>query len=84
MPPTPKQARPAIRLSSRAVADRIEKRIRAGEFGEHGRLPSTPDLAKQYGVSPGSARRARRELELRGVVRVVSGKGTFTLPPAEL
>ena len=28
------------------VADRIERRIRAGEFGESGRLPGETDLAE--------------------------------------
>jgi len=59
------------------VANRIEKRIRAGEFGDSGRLPSENDLAEWYGVARMTIRRAARELTERGLVRVVPGKGTF-------
>lgn len=59
------------------VADRIERRIRAGEFGETGRLPSEAALAEWYGVARMTVRRAHQELIARGLVRVVAGKGTF-------
>ena len=61
------------------VADRIEARIKAGEFGESGRLPSRAKLAAWYGVSGGSVRKAARLLERRGLIEVVPGMGTFTL-----
>jgi DNA-binding GntR family transcriptional regulator len=64
-----------------AVADRIDARIRAGEFGEGGRLPSRHQLAAWYGVGDGSVRKAVRLLEGRGLVRVLPGKGTFALVP---
>jgi DNA-binding GntR family transcriptional regulator len=59
------------------VADRLERRIRAGEFGESGRLPSESDLADWYGVARMTVRRAHAELTERGLVTVVPGKGTF-------
>lgn len=59
------------------VADRIERRIRAGEFGESGRLPSEAALAEWYGVARMTIRRAHAELTERGLVTVVPGKGTF-------
>lgn len=58
------------------VANRIERRIRAGEFGD-GRLPSENDLAGWYGVARMTVRRAHQELIERGLVRVVPGKGTY-------
>jgi DNA-binding GntR family transcriptional regulator len=59
------------------VANRLERRIRAGEFGEAGRLPGETDLAEWYGVARMTIRRAHQELVQRGLVRVVPGKGTF-------
>jgi GntR family transcriptional regulator len=59
------------------IADRLERRIRAGEFGDTGRLPGETDLAEWYGVARMTIRRAHRELVERGLVRVVPGKGTF-------
>jgi GntR family transcriptional regulator len=65
------------------VANRIERRIRAGEFGESGRLPSETDLADWYGVARMTVRRAHQELTERGLVRVVAGKGTFVIRPQQ-
>lgn len=59
------------------IADRIEDRIRRGEFGEHGTLPGSSDLAEWYGVSIGVIAHAREELKRRGLVKVVPGYGTF-------
>lgn len=59
------------------VADRLERRIRAGEWGEAGRLPSETDLAEWYGVARMTVRRAERLLTERGLVIVVPSKGTF-------
>jgi DNA-binding GntR family transcriptional regulator len=61
------------------VAERIEKRIRAGEFGESGRLPRREQLAAHYGVSESSVRKALHSLERRGLVRIMPAKGTFAL-----
>lgn len=37
------------------VTDRLEDRIRRGEFGADGKLPGTADLADWYGVGRGVA-----------------------------
>jgi len=63
------------------IANRIERRIRAGEFGDAGRLPGETDLAEWYGVARMTIRRAHQELVHRGLVRVVPGKGTFVTRP---
>lgn len=64
------------------VADRIEDRIRRGEFGQGGKLPGTFDLAEWYGVSIEVIRHARKELKHRGLVVVVVGHGTYVRPGA--
>ncbi len=59
------------------VADRLEDRIRRGEFGADGQLPSTVELADWYGVSVSVIRHARKELLHRGLVTFIVGRGTF-------
>ncbi|MGA2828255.1 MAG: GntR family transcriptional regulator [Streptosporangiaceae bacterium] len=44
---------------------------------QRARLPGERDLAKEYGVALGTARRAVKELVERGLVRVLPGRGTF-------
>ncbi|HEY1822887.1 MAG TPA: GntR family transcriptional regulator, partial [Trebonia sp.] len=44
------------------IADRLEDRIRRGEFGADGQLPATGELAEWYGVSAWVVRHARKEL----------------------
>jgi DNA-binding GntR family transcriptional regulator len=63
------------------VANRLERRIRAGEFGEAGRLPGETDLAEWYGVARMTIRRAHQELVQRGLIRIVPGKGTYVTGP---
>jgi DNA-binding GntR family transcriptional regulator len=65
------------------IADRIEDRIRRGEFGEHGRLPGGAHLAEWYGVTVGVIAHAREELKRRRLVVVIPGYGTFTRGTAE-
>lgn len=60
-----------------AMADHIAARIDAGELPHNTRLPAERDLADEYGVSLGTARRATRELRERGLVITVPVKGTF-------
>ena len=60
-----------------AMADHIAARIEAGELTPDARLPAERDLADEYGVSLGTARRATRELRERGLVITVPVKGTF-------
>jgi DNA-binding GntR family transcriptional regulator len=66
------------------VADRLEDRIRRGEFGADGKLPATADLADWYGVSRGVVRHARQELARRNLVAFRLGEGYFVraVPPS--
>jgi GntR family transcriptional regulator len=59
------------------MADHIAARIDAGELLPNTRLPAERDLADEYGVSLGTARRATKELRERGLVVTVPVKGTF-------
>jgi hypothetical protein len=62
----------------KVVADRLAERIRSGEFGDSGRLPTTRALMDHYGVGMYVVNRARRELMQRGLVYSVPLQGTFT------
>jgi DNA-binding GntR family transcriptional regulator len=61
------------------IADDIAGQIGRGELVSGQRLPSENDLAAEYGVARMTVRRAARELTERGLVRVVTGKGTFVV-----
>ena len=59
------------------VADHIAARIDAGELPPGTRLSAERNLADEYGVSLGTARRATEELRERGLVLTLPVKGTF-------
>jgi GntR family transcriptional regulator len=59
------------------VADHIAARIEDGELPPATRLPGERDLAQEYGVALGTARRAVRELRERGLVLTLPAKGTY-------
>lgn len=61
------------------VADAIEEEIRSGRLPVGARLPNERDMGAQYGVAPGTARRAVRELRGRGLVVTLPNKGTFVV-----
>jgi len=60
-----------------AMADHLAARIEAGELPPNTRLPAERDLAADYGVALGTARRATAVLRERGLVVTVPVKGTF-------
>lgn len=59
------------------LADHIASRIRSGELLPATRLPGERDLAEEYGVALGTARRAVQELRDRGLVITLPAKGTY-------
>ncbi len=59
------------------VADHLATRITAGELRRGARLPGERDLAEEYGVAIGTARRAIQELRDRGLLITLPAKGTF-------
>lgn len=63
------------------VADQVEADIRSGRLPAGARLPNERAMGEQYGVAPGTARRAVRELRDRGLVATLANKGTFVVAP---
>jgi len=61
----------------RRVSEDIVARIVSGDLKPGVMLPSETDLGREMGVSQGTARRALRELERRGVVERRQGRGTM-------
>ncbi|MBA2951975.1 GntR family transcriptional regulator [Streptomyces himalayensis] len=61
------------------VADQVEQEIRSGRLPRGARLPNERDMGAQYGVAPGTARRAVQELRDRGLVVTLPNKGTFVV-----
>lgn len=59
------------------VADHIASRIEAGDLPPGSRLPGERDLADEYRVAQGTARRAVEELRERGLVVTLPAKGTY-------
>ena len=66
------------------VYDAVMARIISGELAPGVMLPSEFDLAAQYAVSQGTARKALSKLELSGLVERHQGKGTFVATTTEL
>jgi GntR family transcriptional regulator len=67
----------------RRLADDIAKRIERGDLRPASRLPGERDLAQQYGVALGTARRAIKELRDRKLVITLPAKGTYVRKPKE-
>lgn len=65
------------------IADRLEDRIRRGEFSNDGKLPGTDELTEWYGVKAGVIRHARQELMRRNLAEFRLGHGYFARVTAE-
>ncbi|MFJ6566684.1 GntR family transcriptional regulator [Streptomyces sp. NPDC091292] len=63
------------------IADDIQARILRGELQPGARLPGERELAEQYQVAYGTARRVIQELRDRGLAQTVPSKGTFIVEP---
>ena len=57
------------------IAAELRAAIERGEYGPGDRLPSEPELARQHGVSPGTARAALVLLQDEGLVLATQGRG---------
>lgn len=62
---------------SRRIADEIASMIKSGQLKPGDRLPSTAQLADQYGVSATTAYRAVRLLHERLLVVGEQGRGVY-------
>jgi DNA-binding GntR family transcriptional regulator len=63
----------------RQLADVIAAQIEAGELQPDRPIPSETRMAEEYGVARLTVRRAVRELQERGLVFTVRGKGSFVV-----
>jgi GntR family transcriptional regulator len=59
------------------VAEDIAGKITRGELQPGHKLPRETALAEEYGVAPGTIRRAWVVLRERGLIETLWGKGTF-------
>ncbi|MGW2281621.1 TetR/AcrR family transcriptional regulator C-terminal domain-containing protein [Streptomyces sp. NPDC001770] len=60
----------------RRIAGVLRQRIESGELGPGDRIPSTREIARQWGVAMATATKVIAELRHEGLVRPVSGVGT--------
>lgn len=68
----------SIEYVYRQVADAIDARIKAGRYPV--KLPREREIAKEFGVSYATVRRAMAILRARGLIVSVHGRGTFVAP----
>lgn len=59
------------------VADHLAARIAARELAPGAKLAGERELAEEYGVAIGTARRAVQELRDRNLVMTLPAKGTY-------
>ena len=65
------------------IIDDLNLKIGLGEYSVGMFLPSEKQLANQYDVSISTVRKALSELEQRGFVKTLNGKGTTVIEPDE-
>lgn len=61
------------------IVDHLAERIASGDLAANAMLPAEIQLARQYGVSLGTARRAIETLRERGLVVTLPCKGTYVV-----
>ena len=59
------------------IADDLRRQIQTGILQKEDKLPSVRELAAQLAINPNTIQRAYRELEGRGYIYSVAGKGSF-------
>lgn len=62
------------------VIDGIEQMVVHGVLGPDSQLPSVRQMAAELSINPNTIQRAYSELESRGVIYSVKGKGNFVAP----
>ncbi|HKS44607.1 MAG TPA: winged helix-turn-helix domain-containing protein [Amycolatopsis sp.] len=65
------------------MVDHLTERIAPGDLAVNTTLPAEVQLARQYGVSLGTARRATEILRQRGLAVTLKSKGTFVVARPE-
>ena len=59
------------------IVENFRSQIAAGILQPGDKLPSVRELASQLSINPNTIQRAYRELELRGNIQTLPGKGCF-------
>lgn len=65
------------------LSDVLERRIAVGDIGAGSRLPSENDLCTEFSLSRATVRQALRQLETRGCVTRVNGRGVYAIVPED-
>ncbi|MFE9360352.1 GntR family transcriptional regulator [Streptomyces olivaceoviridis] len=71
----------AVQPYQRIVQD-VRDKIRSGRLTAGTKLPSTRELADEYGVAPGTVQRALTELRTAGLIYSHQGRGSFVTETA--
>jgi GntR family transcriptional regulator len=77
---TAHEGRPALVTNGtdgQRIASEIRSRIISGKYPEGSQIPSTPNLAKEFGVSKTPVRDAVKELQAEGTLEGRPGKGVY-------
>lgn len=64
------------------IVEQLEEFVLAGIMKEGDRLPSVRALSMQLAVNPNTIQKAYSELDRRGLIQSVPGKGCFITPEA--
>ena len=59
------------------IVDNFRAQIAAGILQPGEKLPSVRELAAQLSINPNTIQRAYRELEAKGIIQTLPGKGCF-------
>ena len=59
------------------IVDNFRAQIASGILRPGDKLPSVRELATQLSINPNTNQRAYRELEVKGAVQTIPGKGCF-------
>lgn len=62
------------------VMDGLRKLIISGVIAPEEKMPSVRELASTLAINPNTIQRAYRELEFKGYIYSVAGKGSFASP----
>ncbi|MDD4572547.1 MAG: GntR family transcriptional regulator [Clostridia bacterium] len=65
------------------IISRIEDLAASGLMSADEQLPSVRSLAVELSINPNTIQRAYNELERRGIIYSVAGKGSFLAKPSE-
>ena len=59
------------------IIDKMEELMHRGVLGENEPLPSVRNLAMELSINPNTIQRAYAELERRGYIYTIKGRGSF-------